>query len=280
MYRITFQYGTSTFNRVLLAVCVALASVHAQPSLSPPLSGFGQASNFHLPFEWVSASSTPSSPDRVAARRADVDQLPEGPQSFEVLKNGTILITDPLWPRIAVLRDGKIVGAVKLNAPVERIAADSSGKLMMQSPFSDEFQLSAEPWRFDSFGSLPRRDASGRAVKAENGGGRIVDVRGAKEDIKVKAPVLPLLALRRIPSDDEFVYVLLQSKRASNPIQIAQIVRKYSKDDQEVCELSMPSSVAYIRPLDEFRVTDGKLYRMVPSNEDLAFSVWDVRGCR
>jgi hypothetical protein len=234
-----------------------------------------------LPFEVVTGMVPDSKARSLAVRKGGEDELPSGPRSFDVLRNGTLLINDPLRSRLAIFRGSEFAGGQLIPFPADRINVTPDGQLLLSSLLSPKTQAIGLELSGADRQYIVRRDTSGQSKLVGPSEGEIQGLSRNRSVLHVSAESggKPLLSLRRLPSDDDFVYVLLQFEQSWSPIKISKAIRKYSLD-KPVCEFQAQVGPQYIPPLDEFRVAGGIVYQMFTSANKVSFYSWDTAGCR
>src|SRR5438105_954585 len=161
------------------------------------------------------------------------DELPEGPDGFDVTSDGNFLITDPLRKRIAVF-DGN--GGYRLEWQVG-FAADSvtvlAGNLLQvreaRTGGLHLFDMQGNP----AAGS-PSQDEPAEARLTGPGAGVVVwrAASGRPDgpvEVTFEKPGSRLLSLQAITMDSSGdTYVALESTRGSHAVDLNKIVRRYS----------------------------------------------------
>jgi len=213
------------------------------------------------------------------------DELPEGPNGFDVLDDGSLLVTDPLRQRIAVFdSQGKYRRDWKLGFAADSVTVIPSGLVVVRDASTGELHA------FDREGqsrpaqgaALPEPEAarlvsprSGTVTRSANGGSH-----GGVLEVQFDRPGLRLLSLQSLGTDREGnTYVALETTTGGDTtegINLNKYVRRYGADGKLVDETADIPLDYYVHPVDELRVHKGIVYQLMTTSTEVRINVWDT----
>jgi len=215
------------------------------------------------------------------------DELPEGPNGFDVFEDGRVLITDPLARRVAVF-DAK---GTFLRSWQVGFAADSVKRVGKDS-FLIRQANTGELHAFDSDG----HERSGQKVALPpesevqlNGLNRGTvsrpatgDFHGGQLTIQFDTPQSRLISLEWLATDRSGnTYVALESttgeaETSDESINLNKGVMKYGPDGKLVAQIATIPLDYYIPPVDELRVAKGMVYQLFTTQSEVRINVWSM----
>ncbi len=213
------------------------------------------------------------------------DELPEGPDSFDVLDDGSLLITDPLRSRIVVFDpQGKFRKAWKIGFAADSVTVIPNGMIVVQEAGTGQLHL------FDRDGQPHPKEVAALPGRAE---ARVLT--GASGTIARtafhKSPRDPLaiqfdrsgrilLSIEGLADDREGnTYVALESTAASGStedVNVSKDVRKYTADGALVREIADIPLDYYVSPVDELRVNKGMVYQLLTTKTGVKINEWNT----
>jgi len=211
------------------------------------------------------------------------DEPPEGPNGFDVVDDGSFLVTDPLRRRIAVFdSQGKFRQEWKIGFAADSVTVIPSSLILVREASTGQLHA------FDGKGQS--RPAEGAALPEPETARLLSATRGSVTrsaggtsgvlEVQLDKPGLRLLSLQSLATDREGnTYVALETTaggETTEGINLNKYVRKYSKDGKLVCEITDIPLDYYVRPVDELRVHQGIVYQLMTTNSEVRINVWDT----
>lgn len=213
------------------------------------------------------------------------DELPEGPNGFDILDDGRLLITDPLRRQVSVFdAEGKFLRAWKIGFAADDLTVTSSGLVLIREATTEQihvFDRDGQP-RSQELGILPQapeaRVVSGTAgtvvaAAAGNSGSGTLSIQFDK-------PGLTLLSLQSLATDfSGNSYVALEATTGTSSddtISVSKYVRRYSAAGALVNEITDIPLDYYVPPVDELRVRGGVVYQLFTTNSEVRINVWNT----
>ncbi|HEY6292216.1 MAG TPA: hypothetical protein VI455_11760 [Terriglobia bacterium] len=211
-----------------------------------------------------------------------VDELPEGPDGFDVLDDGNLLITDPLRDRVAVFdAEGAFRQEWKIGFAADGVTVLPSGVVLVREANSGQlhaFDQEGNP-RSSEGATLPEREearllsaTSGLVMRPGAGGGQ-----GRPINIQFDKPGSRLLSLESLGTDREGnTYVALEATGGGEAVDVNKYVRRYAADGKLAAEIGDIPLDYYVRPVDELRVHKGIVYQLMTTSSEVHINVWDT----
>ena len=213
------------------------------------------------------------------------DELPQGPQSFDVLDDGSFVITDPLQRRIIFYDSlGQYLEAWQIGFPANRIAVREDGFLeVIKATSGDTFliddtgQIYPTNMRTRSQLSIPNFGET-KLLASNRGVISRPRTRGQEPgtlEINFKSDSTQMISLHDLGMDREGnTYVAMETTHGKDTIDIIKYIRKYSPQGKILCQIDDISIDYYIHPDDEFRIKNGQIYQMQPTQSELLINIW------
>ena len=235
------------------------------------------------------SSITPESmledPGALTISAGGEDELPQGPQSFDVFNDGSFVITDPLQRRIVFYDSlGQYLEAWQIGFPANHIIVREDAFLEATKATSgdtflidDNGQIHPANMRTRSQVSKPNR---GEAKRLGLNRGVIFRprTRGKEQgtlEINFKSDSTQMIALLDLGIDRQGnTYVALETTHGKESIDIIKYIRKYSSWGKIIFQINDISLDYFIHPEDEFRIKNGRIYQMQPAQSELLINVW------
>ena len=236
----------------------------------------------------TSRSALLQKPESLAMTVGGEDELPQGPQSFEVLHDGGFVITDPLQQRLVFYDSlGKYLDSWWMGFPANSVALMESGELEVGHAVTEAIYLvddTRQP-RLVNPAGRGRRDAAmpGEAeMQRGTNHGHITGpiTRGGAAgtlEINFESDSTQMVSLESLGTDARgFTYVALETAAADTVVKVKKIIRKYAADGALVGQI-LDIAIDYeVAPADEFRVRQGLVYQLVPKQNEIQIRVWNT----
>jgi hypothetical protein len=208
------------------------------------------------------------------------DEPPEGPNGFDVLDDGSFLITDPLPQRISEFdSEGKFHRAWKTGFPPDSVTVTPGGLVLVREATTGEIHVFDREGRPQSSqGLVSPQPAEARVLNGKNG----TVVRPANQgvlQIRFDRPGLVLLSLESLATDQAGnTYVALESTAggAAEGINVNKYVRKYSAEGKLLGEITDIPLDYFVTPVDELRVHKGIVYQLMTGSSEVRINVWNT----
>ena len=279
--------SSSTILRRLLVACalVTIVSAGGLPQPPPGVRAIPLTRVVRVPLVTVEAAASGGNPaGALTVSPGAADELPEGPNGFDVLDDGRFLITDPLGQRIAVFDpEGTFKGEWKIGFAADSVTVLPNGPVVVREAntgqlhaFNREGRPSNEPAVLPepAEASLlsPSRGSVTRPPRAAGGGGPL--------EIRLEKPGVRLLSLESLAIDgDGNTYVAIETTAggdASGAVNVSKAVRRYDAHGGLVAEIADIPLDYYIPPVNELRVRKGTVYQLTTTSHEVRINVWNT----
>lgn len=209
------------------------------------------------------------------------DELPDGPNGFDVFADGRVLITDPLARRVAVFDpNGKFLRSWPIGFAADSVKRVGDSSFLIRQANTGELHV------FDSEG----RERTGEKIPSQseprvqlNGPNRgTVEINGRPLMVQFEKAQSRLVALEWLDTDASGnTYVALESTTGNadaseDTINLNKGVRRYGPDGKLVAEITDISLDYYIPPVDELRVGKGMVYQLFTTQSEVRINVWNM----
>lgn len=215
------------------------------------------------------------------------DELPQGPQSFGVLHNGSFVIADPLQRRVVFYDSlGQYLEAWEIGFPVSRVTWRENDYLEVIKATTGDTLL------MDDTGQLYPSNLRARSVlpQANLGETKLLGLnrgvisrprtRGQEPgilEINFKSDSTRMISLQDLGMDTGGnTFVAMETTHGKDTIDIIKYIRKYSADGKILCQINDIPFDYYVHPEDEFRIKKGLVYQMQPKQSELRINVWNT----
>jgi len=232
-------------------------------------------------------SAAVNDPGRIGFMPGAEDELPEGPQSFTVLNNGTIVIADPLKLRLAFFDpSGAFLRDIRTGFAMKRLYSTTYGVLVVENAITGEWTRISEkgtmdPHPLSARAGEPSSDVKVGFIKPNLGEIRLpaAGTRSATAiPIYYASDDATMIALRCLGREERGkIYVLLETTRGSAEIEIRQIIRKYTAKGRLICQIEDIPVGNFISPFDEFCIVEGTVYHLLINQDEIVISEWDTK---
>src|ERR1017187_378227 len=205
------------------------------------------------------------------------DELPQGPDGFDVTKDGNYLITDPLRKRIAMVRpDGGYLSEWPVGFAADSITVAPDESVQIREASTGEIHV------FDLEGrEHPGPAVSIPTVQARLAGpnrGFVDRLKGGPLEIRFEKPGLTLISLQAVSSDPAGdTYVAVEATPGGDTVEISKSIRRYSADSRLLAETSSLPLEYYVRPVNEIRVRKDVVYQLMTTSSEVRINVWDMK---
>ena len=216
------------------------------------------------------------------------DELPQGPESFEVLPDGGFVIADPLQRRVVFYDSlGNYVTVWPIGLAVNSITLREGGEFAVRQANSGDYFFVDQRGQVLPQSAQPRR-RGGNTAPAEarllnRNRGRIGEPRargttGGGIEIAFDSDTTQMVSLQNLGTDAQGnVYAVLEITQGNSAaIDVRKIVRKYSAAGRLIAEILDLPLEAEIAPVDELRLHRGCVYQLVPARTEVRINVWDT----
>ena len=233
-----------------------------------------------LPVSYVENGEVPR--DRLALSAGAEDELPNGPASFDVAADGTVVLTDPLKQRLVYFdSEGRFVKDVALGFTPREVWLGNDGTPRVQASGGMWLEPAGDGQarETDFQPDAPRPDSARRT--GPDRGFVLGDAPGMAE--RGGFPVLVpegLASIEKLGRDAKGrIYVALEEPMPGDEIEVRKVIRKYAADGTLLAEIRDVPLDYFVEPVREFRIkSDGKVYQLVARDNLVAINVWDTAG--
>jgi hypothetical protein len=274
----------------LLSGLLACDSPGVRPELAPSLCTIPLTQVVRIPVSTLTAQETVESlnvaPATLMISPGATDELAEGPVGFDVLEDGSLLITDPLRSRICSFdSEGKFRKAWKIGFAADNLTVLANDLVLVREASTGK--LHAFDWEGQARsaeGVTPPERADGQVVTGQNRG---TIIRPAIDkghlgplEIRFDKPGLTLLSLESLTTDQKGdTYVALETTTSGgspDAINLNKYVRRYSSDGKLLCEIADIPLDYYVPPVDELRVHKGLVYQLQTTRSEVRVNMWNT----
>jgi len=211
-----------------------------------------------------------------------VDELPEGPDGFDVLDDGSLVITDPLRSRIAVFdAKGAFRQEWKVGFAADSVTVLPTGVVLVREANTGQlhaFDSNGNP-RSGEGAALPEpaqarllTPNTGVVMRPAAGGGQARPLNVQLDKAGSRLLTIESLGIDR----DGSTYVALETTAGGEDINVNKSVRRYAPDGRLVAEIVDLPLDYYVRPVDELRVHKGVVYQLMTTNSEVRINIWDT----
>lgn len=277
---------------LLILLCGLLASgaLGGRPETVPNLCTIPLTRAVRIPVTMLvapgTAKSSSAAPTTLMISPGAEDELPEGPDGFDVLEDGGLLITDPLQTRVvSFASDGKFLRAWNLGFAADSLTVIANGTVLVREASTGQLHA------FDREGQARPEEEPTLPVRAETrvqpGKNRGEVARTAAHgthagplEIQFDKPGSTLVSLESLATDKEGdSYVALETTASGgspDAINLNKYVRRYSSEGKILCEIADIPLDYYVAPVDELRVHNGLIYQLQTTKSEVRINVWDT----
>jgi hypothetical protein len=271
---------------LLLASCSQKPEgVAAQGTAAAPVT-VAQSRTVRLPVHVLAEGETAESapPERLLIAPGAEDELPEGPNAFEVLPGERFVVTDPLRRRLAVYdTNGKFVTQWPIGFVADLINLTASGRAAVRDAGTGEVrtfdqqgqpQPEAEPVReLEDDARLlgPQEAVISRPRTRGQAGGTL--------QIKFEMPGFRLVSVMSIDAEESTgaTFAALEISAGGDQVDVRKQIRKYAADGKLLAQVTDIPLDYYVQPVREFQVRQDVLYQLMPLQNEVRVNVWNMK---
>ena len=277
---------------LLLTSVLGSACSTPEPGVgTPDVRTYAMQRTVRLPVQRLEAGMPPPFPpvDSLVTTGGAEDELPRGPQSFDVLPGGGFVVADPLQQRLAFFDStGAFAEAWPLGFAVTRLTLMEDGRLEVRRADTGDYAF------VDAFGDVQPVSAQAQASRAVGvqgearldrslrNQGRITwpSARsGAADalDVRLEADSTEMVSLRSLGTDRRgYTFVALETTGGGEEIDVQTVIHLYDPDGRLAGRITDVPSDADLHPEDAFRVRGGHLYQLVVQPGEVLIHVWET----
>jgi hypothetical protein len=237
-------------------------------------------STLHDENEMKAASAEPAS---LLISAGATDEPPEGPDGFDVLDDGVLLISDPLRGQVSAFDPtGKFLAAWKIGFPADSITATEKGVVLVRDASTGNIHAFDRDGRAMSGSEYsPPERMQAQVSRGQNAGTvRSSGENGARLEIRLAKPGVTLLSIEGLARDAKGdTYVALETTvnaAESEEVNVSKFVRRYSPDNKLLGEITNLPLDYYVAPVDELRVHNGIVYQLQTTGTEVRVNKWDT----
>src|SRR5882724_1615250 len=247
---------------ILLLGLAACDASGGRTETAPGICTISLTRVLRIPISTLDAHTATESPDAspttLLLSPGATDEPPEGPDGFDVLEDGSLLITDPLRSRLSSFdSQGKFRRTWKIGFRADSVTVIADGLVLVREASTGRlhtYDQEGQP-RPVTGDTLPERGEA-RLQPGQNRGTvsrpSIDRTHGGPLGIQFDKPGLTLLSLQSLTTDQKGdTYVAVEATaggRASEAINLNKYVRRYSSDGKLLCEIADISLDYYVPP--------------------------------
>ena len=273
----------------LLLLTLALGFACSTPE--PDVRTYATQRTVRLPVHQQEAGAPLPAPpvDSLLTTGGAEDELPRGPQSFDVLPDGGFVVADPLQQRVVFFDStGAFAEAWPLGFAVTRVTLVEDGRLQVRRADTGGYAF------VDAFGDVQpvsAQDQASRAVGIE-GEARLerstrnqgqITWPGARAgaadslDVRYEDEEGEMVSLRSLGTDARgYTFVALETTGGGEAIDVRTTVHLYDPEGRLAGRITDVPPDADLHPEDAFRVRNGNLYQLIVQPGAVLIHMWEV----
>ena len=233
----------------------------------------------------ATAESLNAAPASLLVSPGASDELAGGPSGFDVLDDGSLLITDPLRNRVSLFDShGAFRKAWKIGFAADSLTVVADGVVLVREATTGQLHaFDREGQARQTEGTALPEQAEARVLNSKSGNVKrpvIDNTHGGPLAVQIDRPGLTLVSIEVLSIDQKGdTYVALETTANSQPaegISLNKYVRRYSSDGKLLCEIADIPLDYYVPPVDELRAHKGKVYQLETTNSEVRINVWDT----
>ena len=285
-------YGSSLVCTLCLISLACGAGSDAVQEQSQDTAAFVLERTVSIPVQVVTAE-TPAGvfeefPERLAITTGAEDELPQGPQGFEVLPDGSFVVADPLRRRLVFYDNaGTFYAQWPIGLPAGSISFLDDGALEVRNVFTGAYFIvdelgQASPVASEARNARMASEYGQVALDRDTRNRGQITLSGARGEgggtleVTLDSDTTQMISLQSLgrTSGDNYIYVALETTRGGAEIDVEKIVRVYDADGGLLGQLSNIPLDYFIHPVNEFQIEGGKIYQLVPGQDAVLINVW------
>jgi len=213
------------------------------------------------------------------------DELAEGPCGFDVLDDGSLLITDPISRRVLMYdAQGKFRRVWDVGFAPDSITVTSEGLVLVREASTGQIHVFDREGKARSGGEVkPPVQPQARVLTGKTGTVSSMSrsgLAGGSIAVRFDEPGSELLSLESLGTDpDRGTFVALEAathEKGDDAINVKKSVRRYALDGRLVSEISDIPLDYYVVPVDELRVHKGVVYQLMTTSTEVRINEWDT----
>lgn len=216
--------------------------------------------------------------------RGATDEPPEGPDGFDILDDGGLLVTDPLRSRLSNFDShGGFRKTWEISFPADSVKVTGNGLVLVREARTGQLHAFTQEGQSRPLeGMTLPEQAEARVLNGKNGTVSrpgLDTATGGPLAIQFDRPGLKLLSLESLETDqagDTYVALETTASQASDTINLNKYVRKYSSGGKLLGEIANIPLDYYIAPVDELRVHKAMVYQLLTTRSEVRINVWDT----
>ena len=223
-----------------------------------------------------------NSPTLLASPGAE-DELPDGPNGFDVSEDGRLLISDPLADRVAVFdAQGNFKQSWKLDFSPDSVTLVEPEVVVVRDASTGDlhaFNLDGHPQ------SLPRDVAPNLGEATLKSGNTAVVTPQAPGgqptkplEVSLGQPGVSLLSVEILAVDkDGNTFLAVESTKGGDQVNVQKDVWKYSASGNLLGKVAQIPLDYYIPPVNELRVRNGVVYQLDTTKSEVRINMWNTK---
>jgi hypothetical protein len=229
-----------------------------------------------------SAAPTDSDATALLASPGAEDELPEGPNGFDVLEDGRLLISNPLAERVAVFdAQGKFRQSWKLDFPPDGVTLIGHDVVVVRDAATGQlhgFSVDGSPHSLPDetspkLGDVQLKSGNAAVVTLSAGAGRT----NTPMQISFERPGMSLLSAEILAVDkDGNTYIAVESTKGGDEVNVQKDIRKYSPSGKFLGQVFQIPLDYYIPPVNELRVRNGIVYQLDTTKFEVRINMWST----
>jgi hypothetical protein len=212
------------------------------------------------------------------------DELAEGPCGFDVLDDGSLLITDPISRRVVMYdAQGKFRRVWDVGFAPDSITVTTDGLVLIREANTGQIHVFDKEGKARSGEAKPPVQPSARVLTGKTGTVSTMSrggLAGASIAIRFDEPGSELLSLESLGTDpDRGTFVAIEAaahEKGDDAINVKKSVRRYALNGRFVSEISDIPLDYYVVPVDELRVHKGVVYQLMTTSTEVRINEWDT----
>ena len=277
-------------HSLLLFVLLAPVVVAGRPQAGPPAAQPRQiplTRTIRIPVAQITKADQglPSASPTLGIWPGATDELAEGPNGFDVLRDGSLVISDPLLHRAAVFNaSGAFTKAWPMDFAPDSITVTSDDLVLIRDAGTGDVHVFSRDGT-PRAGPTPKPPPLPETTVARGQNTGTVSMgptSGSSFSVRLNSPGIMLLSLQPIAADPALgIFVALETtapEAGADTINVRKIVRRYSPTGALLAE-TMPLPLDYfVPPVNELRVRNGVVYQLLTLRNQVVVNEWDTNG--
>ena len=207
------------------------------------------------------------------------DELPNGPEGFDVLDEAGYLIADPLRRRIVVYdAQGAYRQEWKIGFGADSVTAMPAGLVQVREASTGEifvFDREGKPRQGGS--AAPPAAVVARVLTPKTGTVARPTGQPGPLEVKFDKPGLMLLSLEGLGTDSQGnTFVALEATGGGDDVNVNKYVRKYGPQGNLISEIADIPLDYFVHPVNELRVHNGRVYQLMTTNTEVRINIWNT----